>query len=136
MSTFVGVKPLLAEHGVTVDVPTIERWDKKNHKIKEYNLHMGGVDIMDSHLGRLKIVLKSRKWYIRIFYHLLELCMVNSWLLFQIEYPAITMTQKAFRLEVAQVLTKLANKKGKIVGQTYLCQALEAKMNNIHRMIF
>ena len=46
--TFVGVKPLLAEHGVAVDVPTIERWDKKNHKIttipcsqiiKEYNLH-------------------------------------------------------------------------------------------------
>ena len=122
VSTFVGVKPLLAEHGVAVDVPTIERWDKKNHKIttipcpqiiKEYNLHMGGVDLMDSHLGRLKIVLKSRKWYIRIFYHLLDICMVNAWLLFKRANPAIPMTQKAFRLEVAQVLTNLANKKRK-----------------------
>ena len=122
MSTFVVVKHLLAEHGVAVDVPSIERWNKKNHKIttipcpqiiKEYNLHMGGVDLMDSHLGRLKIVLKSRKWYIRIFYHLLDICMVNAWLLFKRANPAIPMTQKAFRLEVAQVLTNLANKKRK-----------------------
>ena len=33
VSTLVGVKPLLAEHGVAVDVPTIERRDNKNHKV-------------------------------------------------------------------------------------------------------
>ena len=71
---------------------------------------------MDSHMGRLKIVLKSRKWYIRIFYHLLDICMVNAWLLFKIANPDIPMTQKAMRLEVAQVLTNWANKKRKDIS--------------------
>ena len=31
--TFVGVISLLAEHGVAVDVPTINRWDNKKTKL-------------------------------------------------------------------------------------------------------
>ena len=38
---------------------------------------------MDSHLGRYKIRIKSRKWYIRIFYHLLDLTIINSWILYR-----------------------------------------------------
>ena len=122
VSTFVGVKSLLAEHGAAVDVATIERLDKKNHQIttipchqiiKEYNLHMGPVDLKDARLGHLKIALKNRKWYIRIIYHLLDIFMVNAWLLFKRANPAIPMTQKAFRLEIALVRTNLANKKRK-----------------------
>lgn len=41
------------------------------------NRHMGGIDLMDSFIGR------SKKWYLRIFYHLLDLCMVNAWLLYK-----------------------------------------------------
>ena len=39
--------------------------------------------------------------------------MLNAWLLFKRANPAIPMTQKSFRLEVAHVLTNLANKKKK-----------------------
>ncbi|CAK1592781.1 unnamed protein product [Parnassius mnemosyne] len=42
---------------------------------------MGGVDLMDSFLGRNRIRMKSRKWYMRIFYHLLDLTVINSWVL-------------------------------------------------------
>lgn len=79
-STYVGACP----------VENIERFDKKEKKrisitcpklIKEYNMHMGGVDLMDSFLGRYRIRMKSRKWYMRIFYHLLDLTVINAWVL-------------------------------------------------------
>ncbi|KAE9522457.1 hypothetical protein AGLY_017118 [Aphis glycines] len=51
--------------------------------ISEYNKHMGGVDLLDNHIGRYKIRFRSRKWYMRLFYHLIDLSVVNSWLLFK-----------------------------------------------------
>ncbi|CAK1578837.1 unnamed protein product [Parnassius mnemosyne] len=81
-STYVGACP----------VGNIERFDKKEKKrilitcpklIREYNMHMGGVDLMDSFLGRNRIRMKSRKWYMRIFYHLLDLTVINSWVLYK-----------------------------------------------------
>lgn len=38
---------------------------------------------MDSHLARYKILLKRRKWYIRLLYHILDVTIVNSWLLYK-----------------------------------------------------
>jgi len=32
---------------------------------------------MDANLGRLKVTLKSRKWYISIVYHLIDVTIVN-----------------------------------------------------------
>lgn len=60
---------------------TVKRYDKKSKKkisidcpniIKEYNGCMGGVDLLDSFIGRTKIKIRSKKWYMRIFYHLLD----------------------------------------------------------------
>ena len=66
---------------------SLKRYDRKLKKtidskcpnvIKEYNCHMGGVDLLDSLIARYKIKVKSRKRYIRIFYHLLVLTLVNA----------------------------------------------------------
>ncbi|XP_054259612.1 piggyBac transposable element-derived protein 2-like [Macrosteles quadrilineatus] len=51
--------------------------------VKSYNQHMGGVDKINSIIGRYKIRMKTRKWYLRLFYHLLDVTMCNSWLLYQ-----------------------------------------------------
>lgn len=51
--------------------------------VTEYNRHMGGVDLLDSLIGRYKIKMRSRKWYIRLFYHFIDLTVVNSWLLYK-----------------------------------------------------
>lgn len=42
---------------------------------------MGGVDLLDSMIGRYRNVLRSEKWCFRLFYHLLELVIVNAWFL-------------------------------------------------------
>ncbi|CAG4954515.1 unnamed protein product [Colias eurytheme] len=60
LSTYVGAEP----------VSTIERYDKVEKRkkfiqcpkvVKEYNAHMGGVDLMDSYLGRYRIRMKRCK---------------------------------------------------------------------------
>lgn len=80
LSTFAAVDPVVK----------VSRFDRKQLKrvdvdcpniIKVYNKHMGGVDLLDGLLGRHKIKMRSRKWYMRVFYHLLDVTIVNSWLL-------------------------------------------------------
>ncbi|KAL0871532.1 hypothetical protein ABMA27_005245 [Loxostege sticticalis] len=81
-STYVGSEP----------ATTVSRYDKKKKAtisipcpkiIKDYNSHMGGVDLMDSFLGRYRIRIKSRKWYMRLFYHMIDLSVINSWILYK-----------------------------------------------------
>ncbi|KAE9521638.1 hypothetical protein AGLY_017934 [Aphis glycines] len=80
LSTFAAIEP----------VTKVSRYDRKLNKrvevdcphiIKVYNTHMGGVDLLDGLLGRHKIKMRSRRWYMRLFYHLLDVTIVNSWLL-------------------------------------------------------
>lgn len=100
---------------------TIKRYDKKMKRkleipclkvIKEYNAHMGGVDLMDSHLGRYRIRIKSRKWYMRIFYHLLDLTIINAWILYRTvmgkrgKASKDIMNLADFRSELADTLCK------------------------------
>lgn len=71
-------------------IPTTEakRWNKKEKNVQakcpylvpEYYKHMGGVDAMDGLIGLYKIKIRSRKWYMRLFYHLLDMTIVNNWI--------------------------------------------------------
>lgn len=110
LSTYCGTQPML----------TTKRYDKNLKKkieiecpyiIKEYNRFMGGVDLLDSLIGRYKIRMRSRKWYMRIFYHLIDMSVVNSWLLYkrartQIGQP-IEYTLKEWRKTLAHTLTNI-----------------------------
>ncbi|CAH2101204.1 unnamed protein product [Euphydryas editha] len=110
-STHVGAEP----------VSQIERFDKKGKKkiliacpklVKEYNAHMGGVELMDSYLGRYRIRMKSRKWYLRIFYHLVDLTIINAWILYKKvlskkgKHTKEIMNLADFRSELADTLCK------------------------------
>jgi hypothetical protein len=95
-------------------VSTIKRWNKKEREysnvtcpdvVKVYNKHMGGVDLMDSHIGRFRIQMKSKKWYFRLFYHILDLAIINAWLLSKNKVP--NMTQKQFRIDIGHTLCNI-----------------------------
>lgn len=82
LSTFVGSEP----------VSSIKRFDRKAKQknevpcpavVKNYNIHMGGVDLLDAHVARYKIRVKSRKWYFRLFYHFVDLSIINAWLIWR-----------------------------------------------------
>ena len=78
--------------------------------IKQYNKHMGGTELLDSIMGRHRIIMKSRKWYHRLFYHLLDMGTVNSWILYRrvAESRGITDTIKLaeFHLDIAHCLCR------------------------------
>lgn len=106
LSTYVGAEP----------TTTIARYDKKIHErvsiqcpkaVREYNAHMGGVDLMDSFIGRYEITVKSRKWTRRLFHHLVDMTVVNSWIIYkkvnhQIKSKPLNLRE--FRLHLADTL--------------------------------
>lgn len=80
----------------------------------EFVATIDGVDLLDSFMGRYKIYMKSRKWYLRIFYHLLDLTLVNSWLLYKRvhskkEPGCKLLNQAQFRAEVAYNLCNISS---------------------------
>ena len=136
LSSYVGAEP----------VGQVERFDKANktrikiscpHIIKEYNAHMGGVDLMDSFIGRYRIAMRSRKWYLRIFYHLLDMTVINSWLVYKnlktTEANSSVLSLCNYRLELAEVLAKvnnsfeLCNKRGRPSTSNSVEMEIQAK---------
>ena len=51
--------------------------------IVDYNKHMGYVDLSDMLKGSYDIDRKSKKWWMRIFLHLLDVSVVNSFLIYK-----------------------------------------------------
>lgn len=81
--------------------------------IDVYNQHMGGVDLLDSMLGYYRIHLRSRKWYKRIFFHMIDLCMVNAWLLWRRVNENTYMPLFDFKLAVSEHMRKA----GKVISK-------------------
>lgn len=71
---------------------------------------MGGVGLMDGLIDRYRIKMKTNKWTNRIFLHLIDMAMVNAYLLHRIinkTYPKELKSQlPSFRKEVAAILCK------------------------------
>ncbi|XP_036322289.1 piggyBac transposable element-derived protein 1-like [Rhagoletis pomonella] len=90
-STYVGITPFSRSTGVP-EIAKISRYNRQEKKyvnvdcpqiIREYNAHMGGVDLMDGLMGRYKITLKTRDVMTRIFYHLVDMTITNAYILYK-----------------------------------------------------
>ncbi|KAM4588720.1 piggyBac transposable element-derived protein 3-like [Odontesthes bonariensis] len=69
-----------------------QRWSKKEKQmlniqrpfsVKLYNQHMGGVDLMDQCVAMYPHRRRNKRWYIRVFFHFLDVTTVNAWLLYR-----------------------------------------------------
>lgn len=79
------------------------------HIIKEYNKKMGGVDKADMLIALYRISLKSKKWYMNIFCHLIDISINNAWLVYKREMQEMgenSIPLKKFRLHIASALMK------------------------------
>lgn len=107
VSSYAGVKP----------VGTARRWSVKDKKyveikvpyiVKEYNKFMGGVDLHDMLVALYRTNIRGKRFYLRIIFHLLDMSIVNAWLLYK-RHCALRREKKhkplvEFRSEVARAL--------------------------------
>lgn len=82
VSSFLGPDPVnnvrrwSAEKRSYIDIP-------RPHIIEQYNQHMGGVDLNDMLVALYRIDLGTKKYYFRIFYRLIDVCIVNAWIFYR-----------------------------------------------------
>jgi len=96
-------------HGV--DTTTVQRRQKDGRKIvvkcptvaRDYNQHMGGVDKHDMYKQLYGIDRKSVKWWHRLFFGLLDMSLVNSFLLFK-QHTESPISLLEYRREIATSL--------------------------------
>ena len=86
------VVQLSSTYSALEPMTSVKRWDRKQHKhvnvncpaiVKEYNEHMGGVDLFDMLMSLYKVDHKSTTWYRRIFLWALNLAVINGWLVYR-----------------------------------------------------
>lgn len=51
--------------------------------VREYNHCMGGIDLNDQLVALYRTDIGTKKFYFRLFIHMLDVCVVNSWLLYR-----------------------------------------------------
>lgn len=90
-STYVGIEPF-AKANPNQQPAKAPRYDRKQKQfvevdcpqiIREYNSHMGGVDLMDGLMGRYHIRAKTLNPMTRLFYHFIDMASTNSYILYR-----------------------------------------------------
>lgn len=81
----------------------------------EYNRHIGGIDLINSITRRQTILLRSKRWPIRMFHYYLDLLISNACLLYkhvlEEKQKNKTMLHYAdFRFEIAEILCDIITK--------------------------
>jgi hypothetical protein len=88
LSTYLGSLP-------TTKVKRYDRSQKKHVDVDRpcvvgaYNANMGGIDLFNMMCTLYKRQIKSRRWYLYIFYHSLTMVMANAWFLYHREAKSL-----------------------------------------------
>ncbi|XP_046987055.1 piggyBac transposable element-derived protein 4-like [Schistocerca americana] len=94
------------------EVTTVTRRERDGSRIElpcpqavmDYNAHMNNVDKFDQLKKSYEISRRSKKWWHRIFFHLLDVSIVNSYIIWKELGDREKMTAKVFRMSILQSL--------------------------------
>lgn len=102
----------------------VSRWDRSKkervevarpYSVEQYNMFMGGVDLMDRMIAHYPHDFKNKRWYLRVFFHLVNMALVNAWYVFKLKNQDPKMPLLTFKASVATSLIALgtAKKRGR-----------------------
>ena len=109
ISTHVGARPLTSgvrwstklKKTITISVPAI---------VKSYNRSMGGVDRANQYVSYFRTIFRSKRWYLKLFFHLIDTVCANAWLLYRRDSSDVGIPAKRdllfFKMELADGLTR------------------------------
>ena len=73
-------------------VGKVKRWDRQKRQyieidcptvVQEYNKSMGGVDLSDMLISLYRTSVKTKRWYLKILFHCVDIAKVNAWLVYR-----------------------------------------------------
>ncbi|CAK1599832.1 unnamed protein product [Parnassius mnemosyne] len=74
--------------------------------VRQYNAHMGGVDLADMLIALYRTEMRAHRWYIPLFSQMLDICINNAWLMYRRETKCPKPIKlKEFRCAIADSLT-------------------------------
>ena len=108
------------------------RWSKAESRyiqvpqpevIRRYNTSMGGVDKVDHLMSLYRTFIRSRKWPLRLIFHMIDLAVTNSWMEYIRDCQSLSLGRRdkldlvAFRKEVACALIQAHTSTLRSVGR-------------------
>ena len=112
------------------------RWSKKLHHfieisfpeiVKIYQIFMKGVDISNQLISYYEIDIRMRKWWKRLFNHLIDIAVVNSFILYNKSGRGEQLSQKKFREAI--VMAVIGKYKVEEISRELAAQHLIKKTN-------
>ncbi|KAF2364054.1 PiggyBac transposable element-derived protein, partial [Trinorchestia longiramus] len=115
---------IVSNFAASQPIGTVSRWDSKGKKyvdvqcpniIQLYNNNMGGVDLADCLISLYRITITSKKYYHRFIFHMIDMAIVNAWLLYRRQAQKLSIFEKdisplaLFKLRIAVSLMKSGN---------------------------
>lgn len=98
---------------------TAHRYDKASKQkitierpqiVRDYNINMGGVDLMNQMISYYRIFIRSKKWTLRMITHFIDFSIVQSWIEYKIDCSKSEIPKRqvmdllAFRMRLAEQL--------------------------------
>lgn len=122
---------LASTHVAEEPVTNVERWSTARKEkvpiprpaiVMEYNSGMGGIDLQDMLVELYRIDFRVKRYYLRILFHLLDMSVVNAWLLYrrhwkQLDKPGKPISLLLFKVNLACALLQSGQNKGKRRGR-------------------
>ena len=126
----------------------IERFDSTTKKyikvqcpaiVKAYNGSMGGVDLSDMFLSLYRTKINIKRWYIKVFFHCVDIAKINSWGLYkrfaeQNGKPKRSNTPLLeFTRDLSEGLLKAGKTKSNVPGRPKRRSSLDTSVNTVSK---
>lgn len=86
--------------------------------VKDYNLYMGGVDLADRYRALYNVDRKSKKWWLRLFWGLLDITFVNSYVIYCQLFEKITVLEYRRMISQGLISMKYLQKRKRSLNQS------------------
>ncbi|GBP20810.1 PiggyBac transposable element-derived protein 4 [Eumeta japonica] len=127
-----------------VNITSVTRTQKDGTKtdvgcpavVKQYTKRMGGVDHFDHIKGTYSVGRRSRRWWLRIFYFLLDACITNAFILYSKNSNSTKLSNLEFRIALARgLIGGFSSRKRRSEGVNYIVRKKVAVSDNYQKSV-